>query len=116
MIDLAETGWREIVEQSPEGIVICDATAPDCPVVYANAAFLQLSGYPLSALLGRNLRLLQGTDKDQEGRQRLREAIAGFRQNVDLTVLFCDNVSQTIDPEALRGLGNFLNGTRTFVL
>ncbi len=72
----SENGWRDVVDQSPEGIVICDATAPDCPVVYANASFLQLSGYPLSALMGRNLRLLQGNDHDQEGRQRIRDALA----------------------------------------
>ena len=76
MNTMSESAWRDIVAQSPEGIVVCDATVPDCPVVYANAAFLQLSGYPLSALLGRNLRLLQGSDQDQEGRQRIREALA----------------------------------------
>ncbi len=76
MSTLSESGWRDIVDQSPEGIVVCDATVADCPVVYANAAFLQLSGYPLTALLGRNLRLLQGSDQDQEGRQRLREALS----------------------------------------
>jgi diguanylate cyclase (GGDEF)-like protein/PAS domain S-box-containing protein len=72
----SEGGWRDIVDQSPEGIVVCDATAPDCPVVYANAAFLQMSGYPLNALLGQNLRRLQGSDLDQEGRHRVREALA----------------------------------------
>ena len=76
MSALTESGWRDIVDQSPEGIVVCDATAADCPVVYANAAFLQLSGYPLTALMGRNLRLLQGNDLDQEGRQRIREALS----------------------------------------
>ena len=76
MSTLTESGWRDIVDQSPEGIVVCDAIAADCPVVYANAAFLQLSGYPLAALMGRNLRLLQGSDLDQEGRQRMREALS----------------------------------------
>jgi len=76
MNDMSEGGWRDIVDQSPEGIVVCDATAADCPVIYANAAFVQLTGYTLAALLGRNLRLLQGSDQDQEGRQRLREALA----------------------------------------
>ena len=76
MTPLSESGWREIVDSSPEGIVICDATVPDCPLVYANAAFVQLSGYALSELLGRNLRLLQGNDHDQEGRQRIREALS----------------------------------------
>ncbi len=68
--------WRDVVENAPEGIVICDATAPDCPVIYVNAAFAQLCGYPVSALLGSNLRMLQGTDREQEGRQRLRDAVA----------------------------------------
>lgn len=67
--------WRDVVENAPEGIVICDATAADCPVVYTNAAFAQLCGYPASALLGSNLRMLQGTDRDQEARQRLRESM-----------------------------------------
>src|SRR5262249_51630914 len=31
--------------------------------------------YPAAALLGTNLRILQGTDKDQEARQRIKDAI-----------------------------------------
>ena len=68
--------WRRVVESAPEGIVICDATAADCPVVFVNAAFAQMCGYPAAALLGTNLRILQGTDRDQEARTRLREAVA----------------------------------------
>jgi PAS domain S-box-containing protein len=75
MSSIPDSAWRDIVDQSPEGVVVCDATLEQCPVIYANAAFLQLSGYPLSGLLGRNLRILQGSDQDQEGRHRLREAI-----------------------------------------
>ena len=67
--------WRRVVESSPEGIVICDATAKDHPVVFANAAFAQMCGYPVSALMGSNLRVLQGTDRDQEARVRLAEAV-----------------------------------------
>jgi diguanylate cyclase (GGDEF)-like protein/PAS domain S-box-containing protein len=67
--------WRDVVENSPDGVVICDAVAADHPVVYVNAAFAQLCGYPAPALLGSNLRMLQGTDRDQESRQRLREAL-----------------------------------------
>ena len=67
--------WRALVEGAPEGIVICDATAPDFPVIYANAAFAQMCGYPAAALLGTNLRILQGTDRDQEARARLGDAV-----------------------------------------
>ena len=68
-------GWRSIVDSAPEGIVICDATVADHPVIYANAAFAQMCGYPVTAILGTNLRVLQGNDRDQEARLRMREAL-----------------------------------------
>jgi diguanylate cyclase (GGDEF)-like protein/PAS domain S-box-containing protein len=68
--------WRSVAEGAPEGIVICDAAAGDCPVVFVNAAFAQMCGYPAAALLGTNLRILQGTDRDQEARTRLAEAVS----------------------------------------
>jgi len=74
MINWSLDMWRNMVDAAPEGIVICDAKVADLPVVYVNAAFTQLCGYPASALLGSNLRILQGTDRDQESRQRLRES------------------------------------------
>jgi diguanylate cyclase (GGDEF)-like protein/PAS domain S-box-containing protein len=67
--------WRRVLDNAPEGIVICDATARDCPVVFVNGAFQQMSGYAAAALLGNNLRILQGTDRDQEARTRLAEAV-----------------------------------------
>jgi diguanylate cyclase (GGDEF)-like protein/PAS domain S-box-containing protein len=67
--------WRRVVDSSPEGIVICDAAARDWPVLFANAAFCEMCGYPATALIGTNLRILQGTDRDQEARVRLREAL-----------------------------------------
>ena len=67
--------WRRMVDAAPEGIVICDAKVPGLPAVYVNTAFTQLCGYPAAALLGSNLRMLQGTDREQEGRQRVRESI-----------------------------------------
>ena len=70
----AET-WRSVVENSPDGVVVCDATANDYPVVYANAAFAQMCGYPAQALVGTNLRTLQGSDRQQESRQRMKDAI-----------------------------------------
>jgi diguanylate cyclase (GGDEF)-like protein/PAS domain S-box-containing protein len=68
--------WRRVAESAPEGIVICDAAARDCPVIFVNTAFEQLCGYAAAALLGNNLRLLQGSDRDQEARVRLAEAVS----------------------------------------
>jgi diguanylate cyclase (GGDEF)-like protein/PAS domain S-box-containing protein len=67
--------WRAVLESSPEGIVVCSATAADRPILYVNAAFTQLTGHQPEALLGRNLRFLQGAEREQEGRQRLRMAL-----------------------------------------
>lgn len=64
------------VQAAPVGIVVYDARQPDLPLVYANPAEEELSGYRQEELLGRNLRLLQGKDRDQEGLPPLRAALA----------------------------------------
>ncbi|KAI1814062.1 vivid PAS protein VVD [Poronia punctata] len=40
-------------------LLVCDMTKPDYPVVYANEACSQLTGYPKSEMVGRNCRFLQ---------------------------------------------------------
>ena len=68
--------YRRLVESSPEGVVLIDAQGIDHPVVYANPAFEALTGYGCAELLGRNLRLLQADDREQDGRHRLRDALS----------------------------------------
>jgi two-component system cell cycle response regulator len=67
--------YRRLVESSPEGVVLIDAQSPEHPVIYANTAFEALTGYSAAELVGRNLRLLQAHDREQDGRHRLREAM-----------------------------------------
>ena len=67
--------YRRLLESSPEGVAMVDALAGDQPVVYVNPAFESLTGYAAADLLGKNLRLLQGDDREQDGRHRLREAL-----------------------------------------
>jgi PAS domain S-box-containing protein len=57
-------------------MVICDAQADDTPVVLANQAFLDLTGYAAEEVVGRNCRFLQGPDTAREAVQRIGEAIA----------------------------------------
>ncbi|HXP64010.1 MAG TPA: diguanylate cyclase [Steroidobacteraceae bacterium] len=68
--------YRRLVESSPEGVVLIDAQGTDHPVVYANPAFEALTGYTAAELVGRNLRLLQADDREQDGRHRLRDALS----------------------------------------
>src|SRR5271155_5594439 len=67
--------FRRLLESSPEGVALVDAQASDHPVIYVNPGFSTLTGYQAAELMGRNLRLLQGDDREQDGRHRLREAI-----------------------------------------
>jgi len=67
--------FRAVIDAAPEGIVVCAAAGADQPVVYANAAFERLTGYAARELIGTDLRRLQGTDREQEGRTRLRQAL-----------------------------------------
>ena len=68
--------YRRLLETSPEGVALVDAQNPLHPVVYVNPAFETLTGYPAADLIGKNLRLLQGDDREQDARHRLREAMA----------------------------------------
>ena len=58
------------------GVTIADPSLPDTPLVYANAAFERMTGYPRAELLGRNCRFLQQNLKNQPGLQIIRNAIA----------------------------------------
>src|SRR6202030_496177 len=68
--------YRRLVESSPGGVVLVDAQGSDHPVIYANPAFEALTGYSAAELIGRNLRLLQADDREQDGRHRLRDALS----------------------------------------
>ena len=56
-------------------VVITDPRQEDNPIVWANDYFCEFTGYPREVVLGRNCRFLQGHDRDQPERRRLREAI-----------------------------------------
>lgn len=71
---------QSLIDASPEGVVVCDACGSGLPVVYANHAFEQLTGYRSSELQGRCLSFLQHGEDTQEGlaliRAALREGVA----------------------------------------
>ena len=56
--------------------IVTDATQADNPIIFANDAFLRLTGYPRDEVIGRNCRFLQGVDTDPLERARLRAAIS----------------------------------------
>lgn len=63
MVDMNITDMSILVKalaatKSP--VTITDNRLPDNPIVYCNAAFLDLTGYTKNEVLGRNCRFLQG--------------------------------------------------------
>lgn len=58
----SDTAMAQAVRQARVPLCITDPTLPDNPIVYANAAFSNLTGYDLEDVIGRNCRFLQGPD------------------------------------------------------
>jgi PAS domain S-box-containing protein len=64
-----------ILDHCVNGVTLADPDQEDCPIVYANKAFEDLTGYGPEDIIGKNCRFLQGQDKGQPEVARLRESI-----------------------------------------
>lgn len=60
-------------------IVITDARQADNPIIFANDAFLALTGYPRDEVIGRNCRFLQGPESDPATVAELGQAVRAGR-------------------------------------
>ena len=68
---------------SQQNFAISDPTLPDNPIVYVSQGFLDLTGYALDQVLGRNCRFLQGPGTDQSAVDVIRKGIA---EGIDTSV------------------------------
>ncbi len=86
--DLSDRGgvFFAAVEMTRMPMILTNPRLPDNPVVFANKAFLDLTGYEESEVLGRNCRFLQGPRTDRDTVRELREAVEGH-QPVSLEIL-----------------------------
>ncbi|RQG97262.1 PAS domain S-box protein [Natrarchaeobius chitinivorans] len=66
---------RRAVDSAPVGITIRDATREGEPLVYANEAFADLTGYDVEEAIGRSCRFLQGEGTDPETVSAIRDAL-----------------------------------------
>jgi PAS domain S-box-containing protein len=79
---------RDIAMQAVvQGVTISDPTLSDNPIVYASPGFLQLAGYELDEVLGRNRRFLRGPDTDPTALAQISDAIRHGRPH---TVELCN--------------------------
>jgi PAS domain S-box-containing protein len=68
---------------SQQNFAISDPTLPDNPIVYVSQGFLDLTGYNLDQVLGRNCRFLQGPGTDQSAVDVIRK---GISEGIDTSV------------------------------
>jgi PAS domain S-box-containing protein len=74
-MSLEEAYQRITDEERERSLLITDPRLDDNPIVFANDAFIRLTGYSREEVLGRNCRFLQGKDTNPESVRALHEAI-----------------------------------------
>lgn len=67
---------QRMIDASNDGIVVAEQEGDeDTILIYVNPAFEHLSGYDANDILYRDCRFLQGEDRDQPARARIRQAL-----------------------------------------
>ncbi len=61
-------------------MIVTDPRKPDNPIIFANPAFLRMTGYSTDELIGRNCRLLQGPGTDRVTIAAIRDAVAAKQE------------------------------------
>lgn len=64
-----------ILDECVNGATLADPDLEDCPIIYANKAFERLTGYNQEEIIGLNCRFLQGDDRDQDARFKIKEGM-----------------------------------------
>ena len=75
----------KILDSCINGVTLADPDQEDMPLVYANKAFEEITGYSQEETLGNNCRFLQAKDRDQEAVAQLRNAIKN-KEPVEVTL------------------------------
>lgn len=75
VLDDPDFSFIKALQTAQQNFVVTDPSLPDNPIVYASQGFLNLTGYSLDQILGRNCRFLQGPETDPKTVERIRNAI-----------------------------------------
>ena len=73
-------GWLRlfisaVVELDQIGVLVCDATLPTCPIIFANAGFEGITGFMRDDIIGISCRFLQGPKSDPASVSTIRTAM-----------------------------------------
>ncbi|CAI5514070.1 unnamed protein product [Closterium sp. Naga37s-1] len=72
----AKSELKDALTAFQQTFVMCDATKPDNPIMFASEGFYQMTGYTTQETIGKNCRFLQGAETDKAEIAKLRAAVA----------------------------------------
>lgn len=75
VLDDPDFRFIKALQTAQQNFVVTDPSLPDNPIVYATQGFLNLTGYTLDQVLGRNCRFLQGPETDPKSVEKIRKAV-----------------------------------------
>ena len=82
ILDRSDFSLMNAIQAAQRSFCITDPKLPGNPIIFASKAFLELTKYKLSDVIGRNCRFLQGPETDQAQVRALGQGIA---QGIDTT-------------------------------
>jgi PAS domain S-box-containing protein len=83
VLDDPDFSFIKALQTAQQNFVVTDPSLPDNPIVYATQGFLNLTGYSLDQVLGRNCRFLQGPETDPKAVEKIRKSI---EEGTDMSV------------------------------
>lgn len=83
VLDDPDFSFIKALQTAQQNFVVTDPSLPDNPIVYATQGFLNLTGYTLDQVLGRNCRFLQGPETDPKATEKIRKSI---EEGTDMSV------------------------------
>ena len=79
---LEEEALAQSIRLSPIATVLSNPRLPDNPIIAANAAFCDLTGYSEGEIVGRNCRFLAGRNTEPWLTERIRQSLRDLRPSL----------------------------------
>ena len=76
MLERTDFNLIKALQTAQQSFVVTDPSMADNPIVFASQGFLEITGYRMDQVLGRNCRFLQGPDTDPEAVDAIRKGVA----------------------------------------
>lgn len=83
MSSLPSSLMKKALDATASPVTIVDARREDMPIIYCNDAFVALTEYDRTEVIGKNCRFLQGEDTDSNNVELIRKTV---KQQKDLSV------------------------------